>query len=222
MADEPTVTRTGALRILASGTLVRLGTGASVAALTSSPATADDGSQLDVVMVIRHAEKPLTDGPPHGVTLEGVQNANSLTVVGWVRAGALAGGFAYPQQRWGLPVPTAIYAASPHGDGALRALQTIGPLANRLKLAINTTFGKGDEAKLAAELIAGRGARLVCWEHHAIPTLVDNLGPVSPSPAQSWDNRRYDLIWIFTKRPDGTWAFRVIPERLLVGDTVSP
>ena len=222
MANEPTVTRTGALRILASSTLVRLGTGASLAALSSSAAAADDGTQQDIVMVIRHAEKPLTDSPPHGVTLEGVQNANSLTVVGWVRAGALAAGFAYPQERWNLPVPTAIYAASPRGKDGLRALQTIGPLANRLKLPINTTYGKGDEPKLAAELIAGHGARLVCWEHHAIPTLVDNFGTVSPSPAQSWDNQRYDLIWIFTKRPDGSWAFRVIPERLLVGDTVSP
>jgi hypothetical protein len=222
MADEPRVTRAGILRVLASSTLVRLGTAAGVAAVSAAAAAAEAADATDVVMIIRHGEKPLTDGPPHGVTLEGVQNANSLTVVGWARAGALAAGFAYPQQRWGLPVPTAIYAASPHGDGALRALQTIGPLANRLQVPINTTFGKGDEAKLAAELIAGHGPRLVCWEHHAIPEVVGSLGTIAPSPAQSWDNERYDLIWIFVKQPDGTWRFRVIPQRLLVGDTTSP
>jgi hypothetical protein len=220
MANEPRFTRNGVLRILASSTLVPLGT--SVSAHAQPAAAADDSNPQDVVMVIRHGEKPLTDGEPYGVTLEGVQNASSLTVVGWVRAGALAAGFAYPQERWNLPVPTAIYAASPRGKDGLRALQTIGPLANRLKLPMNTSFEKGDEAKLADELIAGHGARLVCWEHHAIPTLVGNLGSISPSPAHSWANERYDLIWIFTKQPDGSWAFRVIPERLLVGDTTSP
>ncbi len=42
-----------------------------------------------VVMLVRHAEKPLGAGPPHGVTIDGTPDPESLTPRGWQRAGAL-------------------------------------------------------------------------------------------------------------------------------------
>ncbi|MGX7000321.1 hypothetical protein [Caballeronia sp. KNU42] len=42
------------------------------------------------IMVIRHGEKPAGTTPPCGVTTEGEQDAQSLLVAGWTRAGALA------------------------------------------------------------------------------------------------------------------------------------
>ncbi len=206
MAEESTITRTGMLRLLTVGTF---------AGLSGVPAQASDAP--DTVMIIRHAEKPLTDGPPYGVTADGVASASSLTVGGWVRAGALAEGFAYPA-RWALPTPTAIYASSPRDEGGFRAMQTVGPLAKRLNLTVDTSFRRGDEAGLAAELVAGHGARLISWEHKSIPAIVANLGTITPSPASTWDTERFDLIWVFTKVANATWHFRVVAQRLLAGD----
>lgn len=203
------------LRFLTVGTLVRLGAAAGLFAAQRLPAAAGDSP--DVIMFIRHAEKPGIPGPPYGVTADGVVDEHSLTVAGWVRAGALAVGFSSPE-RWGVPVPRMIYASSPRGDVGFRAEQTVAPLAKRLNLTVDTSFRRGDEAGLAAELVAGRGTRLVSWEHHAIPAIVAGLGTVTPSPASTWADR-YDLIWVFTKVSGAAWRFRVIPQHLLGDDS---
>jgi hypothetical protein len=43
------------------------------------------------VLLVQHAEKPLGDLPPFGVTEQGVVDTESLTPRGWQRAGALVG-----------------------------------------------------------------------------------------------------------------------------------
>ena len=51
-----------------------------------------DGQFTDnrMIMVIRHAEKPMhPSGSPHGVNPDGREDPHSLTVTGWIRAGAL-------------------------------------------------------------------------------------------------------------------------------------
>ena len=48
------------------------------------------------IMIIRHAEKPDDAGTVFGVTIEGHQDPEELTVRGWQRAGALATFFAPP------------------------------------------------------------------------------------------------------------------------------
>jgi hypothetical protein len=45
-------------------------------------------------MIIRHAEKPHHSSSPHGINAEGDHDGHSLTVDGWLRAGALVGLFA--------------------------------------------------------------------------------------------------------------------------------
>jgi hypothetical protein len=57
------------------------------------------------IMVIRHAEKPDDSGTVFGVTTEGLQDPEELTVRGWQRAGALAT-FSHPQ------MPTSEISAS--------------------------------------------------------------------------------------------------------------
>jgi hypothetical protein len=42
------------------------------------------------IMIIRHAEKPPATGQPFGVTVEGAQDVESLTIQGWQRVGPLA------------------------------------------------------------------------------------------------------------------------------------
>jgi len=57
------------------------------------------------IMVIRHGEKPQGAIPPYGMTTDGEQDARSLLVQGWTRAGAL--------QSEALAQPHTIFAASP-------------------------------------------------------------------------------------------------------------
>lgn len=196
-----------------------------VAAVSAFPAslsldTADAAEARDVIVIIRHAEKPDGTEAPYGITEEGEQSAGSLTVRGWTRAGALAEAFLCPG-KWDVPVPTAIYASKPGEEFGLRALQTVTPLAERLGLEADRSFRRGEEAGLAAALLAGRGCRLVAWEHHSIPDIVAHLGTVTPSTIGKWRSDRYDVIWRFERDSKG-WEFRAIPQDLLAGDKPAP
>ena len=67
------------------------------------------------IMIIRHGEKPMDKHvPPYGVTPDGEHDWESLTVQGWLRAGAvqflfapLSGKFVSPN----LATPSAIFAS---------------------------------------------------------------------------------------------------------------
>jgi hypothetical protein len=107
-----------------------------------------------LVMIIRHGEKPDKSGKPPGVDINGNRTDDtSLTKIGWNRARGLADVFDPPgvQPHPGLARPKAIYAAgvTEVGDGE-RTRETITPLAQRLGIPINTSFGKGDEYTMAA------------------------------------------------------------------------
>ena len=52
------------------------------------------------IMVIRHAEKPDDAGTIFGITIEGHQDSEELSVRGWQRAGALATFFAPPDDHF--------------------------------------------------------------------------------------------------------------------------
>src|SRR5580658_7743238 len=134
------LSRARVLQALAAGALVASG----------SPASAQGAGQeaRDIIMIVRHAEKPENDGMPYGITEDGVVNSGSLTVRGWTRAGALANAFMHPD-RWGVPTPGAIYASRPGEDKTLRAMETVMPLAKRLGIDVDTSFRRGAEAALA-------------------------------------------------------------------------
>ena len=93
-----------------------------------------DGQFTDtrMIMVIRHAEKPLhPSGSPHGVNPDGREDPHSLTVTGWIRAGALVELFA--PSRGGPPAelrrPDTIYVSAYAGGYSKRSMQTVTPLA---------------------------------------------------------------------------------------------
>src|SRR5689334_25395283 len=88
-----------------------------------------------MIMLIRHAEKPLhASGSPHGVNPEGQQDPHSLTVTGWIRAGALIELFApsHGEPRAELRRPDTIYGSAHAGSQSKRSVQTVSPLAARL------------------------------------------------------------------------------------------
>ena len=169
-------------------------------------------------MVIRHGEKP--DGSHPGVDAQGNEDDSSLTAVGWQRAERLADLFDPPSgpPRAGLARPAAIYAAGANDVGeGLRPRETVAPLAQRLGIAVNTDYGKGDEEKLVDQVIAEPGPVLICWQHGELPGIAAAFPDVTPTPPKDWPDDRFDVVWTFTKTPDG-WHFAQIPELVLPQD----
>ena len=108
---------------------------------------------LPSVYLIRHAEKPAGDGPPHGVSVQGIPDGDSLTPRGWQRAGALVRRFAplrdAPRSD-GLTTPTHLFASLPGRNiGSSRSLETLTPLAAALRLTVDVRFRKDELAALA-------------------------------------------------------------------------
>ena len=176
-----------------------------------------------VVMLLRHAEKPLGDGPPHGVTVDGTLDPESLTPRGWQRAGALVGLFAPDPSGTRsprLPAPTHLFASQigPRSSSA-RPRETLLPLGERLGLAVDGSFGKDQLAELVQAVEAIDGIILIAWEHHLIPTLATMLvGDASLVP-QSWPDDRYDVVLVVEDTGTvGGRGLREVPEMLLAGD----
>jgi hypothetical protein len=185
-----------------------------------------DGPSTDsrMIMLIRHGEKPLhPSGSPHGVNPDGEADPHSLTVTGWIRAGALVELFApsrgEPPQE--LRRPDTIYASAHAGGHSKRSIQTVGPLAGRLGLEIVKRYAAGDEARLTREISTRPGATLIAWHHEALHRIAHHLGKVNPAPPRYWPPDRFDVIWTFTPNEHG-WRFAQIPQILLPGDLPYP
>jgi len=190
---------------------------------------------MNVLMIIRHAEKPVGSGAPYGITADGVQDAHSLTVRGWTRAGALVGLFD-PRDASGDPLalyaglsrPTTVVAAEPTTgtSKSKRAEETVTPLAAALGTDLDLTYSLGQEAELASWLTGPdgpSGPTLVAWEHQHILDIIANLGQITPTPPKSWPAGRFDIVYVFTRATRGHgWAFAQIPQMLLAGDSSSP
>ena len=177
-----------------------------------------------MIMLIRHAEKPLhPSSSPHGVNPDGQEDPHSLTVTGWIRAGALVELFA--PSRGEPPAelrrPDTIYASAHAGGHSKRSIQTVGPLAARLGLEVIKRYAAGDEAHLTKEISARPGATLIAWHHEALHRIGQHLGEVHPTPPHRWPPDRFDLIWTFTPDDRG-WRFAQIPQLLLPGDLPYP
>ena len=186
-----------------------------------------DGRFADtrMIMLIRHAEKPLhPSGSPHGVNPDGEEDPHSLTVTGWIRAGALVELFA--PSRGDPPVelrrPDTIYASAHAGGHSKRSMQTVSPLAARLGLKVVKRYAAGDEGHLTREISARPGATLISWHHEALHKIPEHLGKVEPIPPDYWPPDRFDVIWTFTPDGTGVWRFDQMPQLLLPGDLPYP
>jgi len=177
----------------------------------------------DVIMVIRHGEKPTARGET-GYEADGTPKPGALTIRGWQRAGALATLFDPPEGelRPGLRRPDRIYATKAEPTGHhLREQETVAPLAAKLRLHVHCHHPVDALAHLASELAPLPGATLVCWEHKAIPSIVHGLGVVHPTPPSVWPGERFDVVWVFTRAGEG-WSFTQVPQLLLAGDIATP
>ncbi|WP_158810886.1 histidine phosphatase family protein [Beijerinckia sp. L45] len=184
-------------------------------------------SNLTLIFV-RHGEKPGSDFPGGGTSVDGTDDDKSLIVRGWQRSGAWAALFGTGLGGPDYPVPGIVYAAAPDTgkDDSRRPFETAGPTANRLHRDPVTTWAVGEEDDLVAEITKLTGVVLVFWEHKAIAkTIVPALcgDQRLPGVPLKWDSDRFDIALRFDRAtPSDPWSFRQLSPRLLVGDTDAP
>ena len=180
------------------------------------------------IMLIRHAEKPEENPPPHGVDPDGDHESEALTVRGWQRAGALAvlmAPSAGSLQNGALATPRFVFASKLDKDnGSHRPQQTVTPLVDKLGKAVrvNFEFGIGEESDLAARAMACDGPVLISWAHREIPDIVKGLSLSKKTAATvpaKWPDQRFDLVWVFDLDPTSQdYRFSQQPQLLLSGD----
>ena len=178
-------------------------------------------SMPSLVMLLRHAEKPLGDGPPHGVRLDGTQDPESLTPRGWQRAGALGGLFVADPSTGQVPrltTPTHLFASQigPQSSSE-RPRETLVPLGDRLGLTVDSRFRKEEVGELALAVREIDGVVLIAWEHHLIPSIATALMGGASSVPQTWPDERYDVVWVI-EEADGARRLRQVPQLVLAGD----
>ena len=174
------------------------------------------------IMLVRHAEKPAKVPPPYGVTRKGDRSKESLEVRGWQRAGALIGLFApvnghHPPA---LARPQFLYASKPlRRKGSRRPIETITPLAEKLKIEINSDFQRSEFEDMLEEALSCKGVVLICWQREYIPEIaLDILDGRNLAPSE-WPEDRFDVTWVFDlNRRSGKYKFKQVPQNLLKGD----
>ena len=179
-----------------------------------------------VVMLLRHAEKPIEGVPPGGVTIDGAPDPESLTPRGWQRAGALVGLFV-PTPSDGrdpkLPTPTHLFASQIGSGSSERPRETLLPLSKRLGLDVDSRFTKEEVGELVAAVRTIDGVVLIAWEHQLIPSIANLLAEDTSRVPQIWPDYRYDLVWVFpSSGQGGGMEFREVPQMLLAGDQPTP
>lgn len=183
--------------------------------------------QATKIMVIRHAEKPANDPPPHGVTLKGEREKESLSVRGWQRAGALASFFAPPNDSFqdpSLARPQFLYASRfIRRQGSRRPTETITPLAEKLAIRINDHYSRDDVKNMLEDVFLCAGVVLICWQYEYIPQIANHILHNRTTAPHVWPEDRFDVVWVFDRdSATAHYSFKQVPQSLLMGDWATP
>lgn len=184
----------------------------------------DIASPMLRIMIIRHAEKHVTGGQDHGVTVQGEPAKHELTVRGWQRAGALAAYFTLAAGRPEnalISTPRSIFASAAIPESpSLRALHTVEPLAAALDLPINLNHPEGEEAEVAAAALRAPGPVLIVWHHSHIPELARQIGGAHIGCPRDWPDDRYDVVWVLDRddTPGAGWRFNQVTQQIFAHD----
>jgi hypothetical protein len=181
-------------------------------------------ANMQRIMIIRHAEKPLRGRVDRSVCINGFHAKHELTVRGWQRAAALVRFFTSAGNDHPVSPPRSIFAAAATAASpSLRSQRTVEPLSVELGIAINLDHAEHEEADLAAAVLVAEPPVLIAWHHHTIPELVQRIaGNSVPCPAE-WPDDRYDMLWTLDRSsPDSLWRFHQTPQRLFVHDRPDP
>jgi len=176
---------------------------------------------LKRIMLIRHAEKPAKGIA--GVDLAGRPDDDSLSPLGWQRAGALVR-FFFPgteSDTSPISIPDAIFATGiGPGSTSKRSVQTASPLAKLLgqnrSVPFITKYLRDDLESLVEDVRTREGSVLIVWEHKALASIVEKLTSGMHRPPE-WDDACFDAVWILDA-VDWGWAFSEMSQELLLGD----
>ena len=178
----------------------------------------------EIIMFVRHGEKPGDGSPPHGVNRHGESDEHSLSVRGWTRAGALASLFAHAPSKSHPHIvrPGRIFATRPtHEAKSKREMHTAEPTAKRLKIDVEDSHTHGNEEDLVKEVLSRPESTLIVWHHGTMAKLVSHF-PIVNSDAipKHWPDERFDLIWVLVRQPGAELKYRfvVVPQMLLADD----
>ena len=161
------------------------------------------------VILLRHAEKPPDESSVH-LSERGQSRARTLIALLEVRSVMGTNG-----------PPAALFAPKFTRQGhSRRPYETLEPMAEHLKLSVQTTYGPSDYAALAKRVFSDPALDgktvIVCWIHDYLPALAKALG-VRPEPAR-WKSSVYDRVWVITYE-DHHAVLADLPQKLLPGDS---
>jgi hypothetical protein len=169
------------------------------------------------VILIRHTEKPDPASGILGVNDCGQPDSRSLSVKGWLRAGALFNVFD-ARGGDGIERPQSIVACRPDTSSA-RSYYTVRALAERFALDVDVRFGHGEEKELVAALETMTGVVLIAWKHRGFPKIAAHLARGRFETPAEWSPQRFDPIWIFERpSPGADWTFRIESQALFPED----
>jgi len=166
------------------------------------------------IIVIRHAEKSQSD--------------DCLSLQGLERASAFAPYFT-GTSIYNNPPISHVFAAyqqgpNPHSGqhSYIRAQQSCAPLAQHLKLPLNSDFMPEQVKEVAHEVLTNlkydNATVLMCWEHRQIDPLVKALGSEPPS---KWGNDIFDQVYMLTFDEGNKPKLQQFLQTLMFGDRVS-
>ena len=174
------------------------------------------------ILIIRHAEKPQKE-----------TNDVHLSEAGKERAQRLYQLFVKSDKRPDpFPTPEFIFATH-EGESSHRPVETVTPLAQKLKLTINEDYHnsigavvkKGKTYKGINSLrddifgnakFAGKTV-LICWHHGTIPDLAHAL-KAKEAPSK-WKGEVFDRVWQINYNEQGEATFLDRPQQLMPGDS---
>src|SRR5579883_837698 len=173
------------------------------------------------ILIVRHAEKTGDNSDVH------------LSKKGKERAEVLDQLFVVSKDRPNpFPTPDFIFAACEHKDSQ-RPVETVTPLAKKLKLTINDRYDnklpkEGKEKPKKEGMLALRDELfgsskyfgktiLISWRHSTLPELATTL-KASKVP-EKWDDAVFDRVWEIRYDDAGKTTFHDWPQRLLPGDS---
>ena len=170
----------------------------------------DSPLKNEVILIIRHSEKPET-----GV---------GLTLVGEKRAKEYVGFFENYKVD-GKPLHLDYIFAARDSKKSHRPRLTVEPLAEALKLKLDVRFTDKEPDMIAKELMSHRYGNkiLLSWRHGEIGALVEKLGGTKKSliPEGKWPDNVFDRVIELHFDAAGkfsTESSKMVKEHLLPGD----